>query len=43
MGIEEDNAVIIFMNTFNAAHAVNVLQVEIILMMQTCYNNKNLN
>ena len=36
---EEDNAVTIFMNSFNAVHAFTSLQMEIILMMRIYYNN----
>ena len=40
MDSEEDNVVIIFMNSFNAVHALIVFQMEIILLMWSYYNNK---
>ena len=39
---EEDNVVMIFMNSFNAIYAFTTLQMKIILIMRTYYkNNKN--
>ena len=45
MDSREDNAVIIFMNSFNAVHAFTELSYgEMILIMRTYYNNnQNLN
>ena len=40
MDSEEDNVVIIFMNSFNAVHALIAFQMEIILLMWSYYNNK---
>ena len=39
---EEDNVVMIFMNSFNAIYTFTTLQMKIILIMRTYYkNNKN--
>ena len=38
-GQSKDNVVIIFMNSFNAVHALTTLQMKILLIMRTYYNN----
>ena len=43
MASEEDNVVTIFMNSFNAVHVFTNLQIEIILIVWTYCNDKNLN
>ena len=44
MDSEEDIVIIIFMNSFITVHTFTALKMEIILIMQTYYNNnQNLN
>ena len=44
MDSEEDIAIAIFMNSFNAVHTFPALKMEIVLMMRTYYNNnQNMN
>ena len=44
MDSEEDNVIIIFMNSFNAVDAFTALIMEVILIMRTYQNNnQNLN
>ena len=44
MDSKEDIVIIIFMNSFIAVHTFTALKIEIILIMQTYYNNnQNLN
>ena len=39
MDSKENNIVAILINLFNTAHAFTILQIELILMMRTDYNN----